>query len=235
MAKDFDAQRVQAMTRPAGMKFTITKIGHVVLHCRDLERTVKFYTEVLGFKVSDVYPNDMVPGGMVFMRCAADHHGVGFVGCLEGESKNIELNHLAFEVATLDEVLHARATISRRTASPSISRAAAAPARRSPSSSTTPTATGSRFSGASTGSAPTGASAPPRNGNGRTRSRTRLPIRARTRTRRWATPRSCASAAPTKSAATSNTRSRPRPPSSARREGAVERILRLTCPDTCAR
>ncbi|HUZ75803.1 MAG TPA: VOC family protein [Stellaceae bacterium] len=108
MAQDFDAKRVQAMTRPPGMTFNITKIGHVVLHCRDIERTVKFYTEVLGFKVSDVYPNEMVPGGMVFMRCNSDHHGVGFVGCMDGASNNIELNHLAFEVATLDEVLRAR-------------------------------------------------------------------------------------------------------------------------------
>jgi catechol 2,3-dioxygenase-like lactoylglutathione lyase family enzyme len=105
----FDPDRLKAMTRPGAMPFSITKIGHVVLQCRDIERTVRFYTEVLGFKVSDVYPDDMVPGGMVFMRCADDHHGVGFVGTMPGESQHIELNHLAFEVGTLDEVLHARA------------------------------------------------------------------------------------------------------------------------------
>jgi catechol 2,3-dioxygenase-like lactoylglutathione lyase family enzyme len=97
------------MTRPGNMPFSIQKIGHVVLQCRDIERTVRFYTEVLGFKVSDVYPDEMVPGGMVFMRCSSDHHGVGFVGTMPGESAHIELNHLAFEVATLDEVLQARA------------------------------------------------------------------------------------------------------------------------------
>jgi catechol 2,3-dioxygenase len=43
------------------------------------------------------------------MRCASDHHGVGFVGTMPGESQHIELNHLAFEVGSLDEVLHARA------------------------------------------------------------------------------------------------------------------------------
>jgi catechol 2,3-dioxygenase-like lactoylglutathione lyase family enzyme len=107
MAK-FDPDKLKAMTRPPGMPFRISKIGHVVLQCRDIERTVRFYTEVLGFKVSDVYPDEMVPGGMVFMRCASDHHGVGFVGKMPGESAQIELNHLAFEVATLDEVLRAR-------------------------------------------------------------------------------------------------------------------------------
>lgn len=108
MAKAFDPQRLKAMTRPQGMPFRITKIGHIVMQCRDIERTVRFYTEVLGFKVSDVYPDDMVPGGMVFMRYNSDHHGVGFVGALPGPSQNIELNHLAFQVATLDEVLRAR-------------------------------------------------------------------------------------------------------------------------------
>ena len=96
---------------PAGLPFECRKIGHVVLQTRDLDQAVRFYTEVLGFKVSDVYPPSMVPGGMVFMRCggATDHHGVGFVGTPNGkESQHIELNHMAFEVATLDEVVRAR-------------------------------------------------------------------------------------------------------------------------------
>ena len=109
----FDPDRLKAMTRPEGTPFSITKIGHVVLQCRDIKRTVRFYTEVLGFKVSDVYPDEMVPGGMVFMRCASDHHGIGFVGTMPGKSQNIEMNHIAFEVATLDEVLRARAHLER--------------------------------------------------------------------------------------------------------------------------
>src|SRR6202035_2675284 len=62
----------------------------------------------LGFAVSDVYPDEMMPGGMVFMRCNADHHGVALVGSLPEESARRELNRLAFEVATLDEVVRAR-------------------------------------------------------------------------------------------------------------------------------
>jgi catechol 2,3-dioxygenase-like lactoylglutathione lyase family enzyme len=91
--------------RPNGLGFQIRKIGHVVLNCRDLERSVKFYTEVLGFQISDVYPEEMVPGGMVFLRCNTDHHGIGLVGTLGMESSSAELNHIAFEVGTLDEVL----------------------------------------------------------------------------------------------------------------------------------
>ena len=103
-----DADRLQRMTRPQGLPFRIGKIGHVVLHVRDLERSVRFYTEVLGFAVSDVYTEKMAPGGMVFMRCNNDHHGVALVGGMKDASPNVELNHMAFEVATLDEVLHAR-------------------------------------------------------------------------------------------------------------------------------
>ncbi len=113
MPKSFDPKRVKSYDRPKGMPFQITKIGHVVLNCSDIERSTKFYTEVLGFKVSDVYPPEMVPGGMVFMRCNPDHHGVALVGSMPGHSPGIELNHMAFEVATLDEVLHARAHLEK--------------------------------------------------------------------------------------------------------------------------
>jgi catechol 2,3-dioxygenase len=88
--------------------FKITKIGHVVLNCSDIDLSVRFYTEVLGFKVSDWYPESMVPGRMCFMRFDPDHHGVALVGSMKGASPNIELNHIAFEVATLDEVVAAR-------------------------------------------------------------------------------------------------------------------------------
>jgi len=103
-----DPAALKRFTRPQGMPFRIGKIGHVVLNVTNMERSVRFYTEVLGFKVSDVYPEEMVPGGMVFMRCNADHHGVALVGSMKERSPNVELNHMAFEVATLDEVLRAR-------------------------------------------------------------------------------------------------------------------------------
>jgi catechol 2,3-dioxygenase len=108
MAKNVDAQRLKSLTRPKGLPFNITKIGHVVLNCTDLEHSTRFYTEVLGFKVSDVYTADIAPGGMVFLRCNPDHHGVALVGVMPEASHNLELNHLAFEVGTLDEVLRAR-------------------------------------------------------------------------------------------------------------------------------
>lgn len=106
--KAIDVEGLRRMQRPDGTPFRIAKIGHVVLNCADIERSVRFYTQVLGFSVSDVYPEDMAAGGMVFMRCNHDHHGVALVGTMPGQSPNIELNHLAFEVKVLDEVFLAR-------------------------------------------------------------------------------------------------------------------------------
>ena len=88
--------------------FELRKIGHVVLNVTDLEASVRFYTEVLGLQISDRYPDSMVPGGMVFMRCNTDHHGVALVGGA-GKLERTSLNHFAFEVGSPDEVFRARA------------------------------------------------------------------------------------------------------------------------------
>ena len=94
------------------LPFQLRKLGHVVLNVTDLEASVRFYTGVLGLEVSDRYPDTMVPGGMVFMRCNADHHGVALVGGA-AQTERSSLNHFAFEVATLDEVFRARAWLSK--------------------------------------------------------------------------------------------------------------------------
>ena len=85
----------------------LRKVGHVVLNVKDLDASERFYTEVLGFTVSDRYPESMVPGRMVFLRCTTDHHTVALVGGANPDEAS-SLNHFAFEVATLDEVFRAR-------------------------------------------------------------------------------------------------------------------------------
>lgn len=87
--------------------FAVRKIGHAVVFVSDLERSRRFYTEVLGFKISDVYPGSMMPGGMVFLRCNGDHHCLALVG--DGDAGAAKkLHHIAFELATIDEVFRAR-------------------------------------------------------------------------------------------------------------------------------
>ena len=96
----------------APLPFQLRKIGHVVLNVSDLEASVRFYTELLGLRVSDRYPDSMVPGGMVFLRCSTDHHGVALVGGAS-PSERSSLNHFAFEVGSLDEVFRARAWLGK--------------------------------------------------------------------------------------------------------------------------
>ena len=64
-----DVDELKKLARPKGMPFRIGKLGHVVINVRDVARSVRFYTEILGFEVSDIYPDEMVPGGMAFLRC----------------------------------------------------------------------------------------------------------------------------------------------------------------------
>lgn len=103
-----DVAQIKAAVSEVQPPFSLNKIGHVVLMVSDLKRSVEFYTGVLGFKVSDIYGEDMMPGGMVFMRCNPDHHGVALVGGASGPENRRGLHHMAFEVGTLDEVFRAR-------------------------------------------------------------------------------------------------------------------------------
>ncbi len=103
-----DLARLKAIEPPHGLPFRVSKIGHVVLNVTNLERSLDFYVRVLGFRISDIYPETMVPGGMVFLRCNADHHGVALVGAAKSASTRAEMHHMAFEVASLDEVFRCR-------------------------------------------------------------------------------------------------------------------------------
>ena len=108
MAEPTIPERIRALPPTTDAPFSITKIGHVVLNVSNLERSVRFYTQVLGFRVSDVYGEEMIPGGMVFMRFSPDHHGVALIGALPDSSERGEMHHMAFAVTTLDEVFRAR-------------------------------------------------------------------------------------------------------------------------------
>ena len=54
--------------------FNILQLGHAAYHVRDLQQVVNFYSEVLGFRVSD-WRGEF----FVFMRCNTDHHTLNFV------------------------------------------------------------------------------------------------------------------------------------------------------------
>ncbi len=64
------------------------KLGHVAFHCEDVQTTTKFYTDVLGFRVSD-----WMADFFVFLRCGPDHHTLNLMGT--GSNRHF---HTAFEV-----------------------------------------------------------------------------------------------------------------------------------------
>ena len=103
-----DPAKLNPGAASAAPPFEIKKLGHVVIRVSDLQRSTDFYVNLLGLRVSDVYSEDLMPGGMVFLRFNADHHGVALVGGLQESAKGRELHHFAFEVATLDEVFQVR-------------------------------------------------------------------------------------------------------------------------------
>lgn len=103
-----DMEELRGISTPDDMPFDLTKIGHVVLRVRDVRKSAEFYTKVLGFRISDVYPETMMPGRMVFMQIGADHHGVALVGGSGRDADSSEMHHMAFKVDTLDEVFRAR-------------------------------------------------------------------------------------------------------------------------------
>ena len=68
------------------------KFSHPMLACEDTAATVSLLIDTMGFRLSD----DVGEGTLVFMRCNADHHGVGV-----GRGPRTGLNHYAWEVESL--------------------------------------------------------------------------------------------------------------------------------------
>jgi catechol 2,3-dioxygenase-like lactoylglutathione lyase family enzyme len=89
---------VRLNARAAGIERTSPvaprKLGHVVLGSTDQEASHRFFTEGLGFKVSDV-----IPGIAAFLRCTTDHHNV-----LLQSAPVPYLHHTSWQVADVDEV-----------------------------------------------------------------------------------------------------------------------------------
>ena len=86
------------------------KLGHFVYEVSDVERTAKFWREVMGFVETDRNSH-----GMVFFRCGADHHGIGLKPMKKGKTaardmhNSLQMEHLAFEVDNVEILKKAKA------------------------------------------------------------------------------------------------------------------------------
>jgi catechol-2,3-dioxygenase len=84
----------------------VQRLNHAVLYVRDVERSVAFYSEVLGFRTVLAMP------GAVFMQAegSTNDHDLGLfqigadAGASEAGRTTVGLYHLAWEVDTLDEL-----------------------------------------------------------------------------------------------------------------------------------
>jgi catechol 2,3-dioxygenase-like lactoylglutathione lyase family enzyme len=79
------------------------KISHIVLHSPDHHALVKFFTDVLGFRVSD-WLGDF----MCFLRCNEAHHRVAI---LPGPPC---LNHVAYDMLTVDDMMRGISRLRKR-------------------------------------------------------------------------------------------------------------------------
>jgi catechol 2,3-dioxygenase-like lactoylglutathione lyase family enzyme len=77
-------------------------LSHVVLHSPDHKGLLKFYEDVLGFKLSD-----WIGEFMVFLRCNRAHHRLAI---MPGKPA---LNHVAFDVASVDEMMRGLARMTK--------------------------------------------------------------------------------------------------------------------------
>src|SRR5689334_18711814 len=107
---DVKEERAAADTAGTQSPIRIRKIGHVVYRVSDVDRSTAFWTDILGFKVSDKNEN-----GMVFLRCQGDHHTIALVPCQPdaklpnpNDKGQLGLNHFAMEVASTDELFRIR-------------------------------------------------------------------------------------------------------------------------------
>jgi predicted enzyme related to lactoylglutathione lyase len=90
----------RAMERWEGMP---VKISHIVLHSPDHQAMVKFFVDVLGFKVSD-WLGDF----MCFLRCNEAHHRIAI---LPGPPC---LNHVAYDMLTVDDMFRGTHRLKQR-------------------------------------------------------------------------------------------------------------------------
>lgn len=94
-----------------------TKIGHIGIAVRDLDRSIDFYCGTLGLKLTErfEYPEDEIGHGVAvaagaFVRCNSTHHSLSIFVYKEGVGVEVDattygLHHIAFELPTPDQLL----------------------------------------------------------------------------------------------------------------------------------
>lgn len=73
----------------------VNKVGHVVLNIRDVDTSIKFYTEALGMEVM----SQNRERHMAFLSFGTQHHDIALFQAPEGaERGELGLNHIAMQI-----------------------------------------------------------------------------------------------------------------------------------------
>jgi catechol 2,3-dioxygenase-like lactoylglutathione lyase family enzyme len=76
------------------------RLSHVVLNGIDPDRTARWYSDVLGFRLSDTLAGPEMGTVMNFMRCSPRHHSLAFA-----RGPHVSLHHVSFELRGIDEFM----------------------------------------------------------------------------------------------------------------------------------
>lgn len=103
------------------MEPRVSKLGHIGLTVRDVDRTINFYTKYLGMRLTEkfVYPEDRLGHGVAvaegaFIRCDVTHHELSIFRMREdilskdapdAPRYGFGLHHIAFELNTPQALL----------------------------------------------------------------------------------------------------------------------------------
>ena len=79
--------------------------SHAVLNVRDQDKMLDFYTNVLGFEVTDRGPIAEGAPEIIFLsQSAEEHHQLAMVQTREDKGPSNSVNHFAFRVEALEDV-----------------------------------------------------------------------------------------------------------------------------------
>jgi len=103
MAKAKQA-RAKATAKARAKKKTLPKLTHLGINVIDLDKMVKFYTGLLGMKVSDTGYSPRLGYRLAFMTASPNnHHQMVLAECRDPKSKST-VNQISFTWSSLDDI-----------------------------------------------------------------------------------------------------------------------------------
>jgi catechol 2,3-dioxygenase-like lactoylglutathione lyase family enzyme len=84
------------------------RLSHVVLNSTDPDRTARWYSDVLDFRLSDTLAGADLGTVMNFMRCNRRHHSLAFA-----RGPHVSLHHVSFELRGIDEFMRGAGRVLR--------------------------------------------------------------------------------------------------------------------------